>query len=376
MRPLSLGSASSFKRPFSYSQFGPIVDGKRQCLHCPAQLTATEVSNPTHLRTHSYPHLRTHGFLSSTATAEIAKTESCVASKLPASSTQNLPTLPTPTHALFNWVVQEAIPFSVVESPAFQAFVTALNPSFVLPSRYSVGVVFLYCIHLVASCLLHLVVLVLLACLHDTLDLMLLQMSGHMLLEEYAAVKAEVASRLAALPFVAITVDGWSQKQGAEHCLAWCVAGSQETFMLDCVHTEADSVTAVYIANMFDEVISKHNLQQGICNRDALVAHGQLPSLHACLVAAKQPTTPSQSADPALFSVQPHLAGTPVAIALSWLRRQQELQQEKHCQAWMAGSRELLAEAIPLFKARWRYGDSQVLYLAAILDPRYKMLDF
>ncbi|KAJ9512035.1 hypothetical protein QJQ45_004609 [Haematococcus lacustris] len=26
--------------------------------------------------------------------------------------------------------------------------------------------------------------------------------------------------------------------------------------------------------------------------------------------------------------------------------------------------------------ARWRYGDSQVLYLAAILDPRYKMLDF
>ncbi|KAJ9517356.1 hypothetical protein QJQ45_016730, partial [Haematococcus lacustris] len=85
------------------------------------------------------------------------------------------------------------------------------------------------------------------------------------LLKEYAAVKAEVASRLAALPFVAITVDGWSQKQGAEHCLAWCVAGSQETFMLDCVHTEADSVTAVYIANMFDEVISKHNLVDKAC---------------------------------------------------------------------------------------------------------------
>ncbi|KAJ9507389.1 hypothetical protein QJQ45_006380 [Haematococcus lacustris] len=357
MRPLSLGSASSFKRPFFYSQFGPIVDGKRQCLHCPAQLAATEASNPTHLRTHLLRSKKC-GLLSSTAAAEIAKTESCVASKLPASSTQKLP---TPTHALFNWVVQEAIPFSVVESPAFQAFVAALNPSFVLPSRYS--------------------------------------MSGHMLLEEYAAVKAEVASRLAALPFVAITVDGWSQKQGAEHCLAWCVAGSQETFMLDCVHTEADSVTAVYIANMFDEVISKHNLpttpsqygataiemhygqQAGgaaVGNQDpaALVAHGQLPSLHACLVAAKQPTTPSQSADPALFSVQPHLAGTPVAIALSWLKRQQELQQEKHCQAWLAGSRELLAEAIPLFKARWRYGDSQVLYLAAILDPRYKMLDF
>ncbi|KAJ9509294.1 hypothetical protein QJQ45_001746 [Haematococcus lacustris] len=173
MRPLSLGSASSFKRPFFYSQFGPIVDGKRQCLHCPAQLAATEVSNPTHLRTHLLTSKKC-GFLSSTAAAEIAKTESCVASKLPASSTQNLPTPPTPTHALFNWVVQEAIPFSVVESPAFQAFVAALNPSFVLPSRYS-------------------------------------------------------------------------------------------TFMLDCVHTEADSVTAVYIANMFDEVISKHNLVDKAC---------------------------------------------------------------------------------------------------------------
>ncbi|KAJ9514269.1 hypothetical protein QJQ45_012221 [Haematococcus lacustris] len=38
-----------------------------------------------------------------------------------------------------------------------------------------------------------------------------------------------------------------------------------QTFMLDCVHTEADSVTAVYIANMFDEVISKHNLVGKAC---------------------------------------------------------------------------------------------------------------
>ncbi|KAL6750638.1 hypothetical protein V8C86DRAFT_788861 [Haematococcus lacustris] len=203
IRPSSAtNSASSSKRPqsaFFHSQFGPIKDGKRQCLHCPAQLAATEVSNPTHLRTHLLTSKKC-GFLSSTAAAEIAKTESCVASKLAASSTQELL---TPTHALFNWVVHEAIPFSVVESPTFQTFVSSLNPSFVLPSRYS--------------------------------------LSGHMLLEEYAAVKAEVASRLAAVPFVAITVDGWSQKQGAEHCLAWCVAGSQETFMLDCVHTEADS---------------------------------------------------------------------------------------------------------------------------------------
>ncbi|KAL6749353.1 hypothetical protein V8C86DRAFT_2850316, partial [Haematococcus lacustris] len=264
---------SSLPCPLLHNQFGPIKDGKRQCLHCPAQLAATEVSNPTHLRTHLLTSKKC-GFLSSTAAAEIAKTESCVASKLAASSTQELL---TPTHALFNWVVHEAIPFSVVESPTFQSFVSSLNPSFVLPSRYSVGVVFLCTNTCMVStwwlCLLvccESVVLVLLPHLHDILDLMMLQLSGHMLLEEYAAVKAEVASRLAAVPFVAITVDGWSQKQGAEHCLAWCVAGSQETFMLDCVHTEADSVTAVYIANMFDEIITKHNLvrnskQLGVC---------------------------------------------------------------------------------------------------------------
>ncbi|KAJ9515831.1 hypothetical protein QJQ45_008717 [Haematococcus lacustris] len=157
-----------------------------------------------------------------------------------------------------------------------------------------------------------------------------------------------------------------------EHCLAWCVAGSQETFMLDCVHTEADSVTAVYIANMFDEVISKHNLVGKAC---AFVT--DTPSTNKAawrLVEQRHPKVLSVGCWMHILDL--YLHGTPVAIALSWLKRQQELQQEEHCQAWMAGSRELLAEAIPLFKARWRYGDSQVLYLAAILDPRYKMLDF
>ncbi|KAJ9523373.1 hypothetical protein QJQ45_005273 [Haematococcus lacustris] len=136
--------------------------------------------------------------------------------------------------------------------------------------------------------------------------------------------------------------------------------------------SSADEKTTSVVYDVFS---SQPPVRLSVCQY-ALVAHGQLPSLHACLVAAKQPTTPSQFADPALFSVQPHLAGTPVAIALSWLKRQQQLQQEKHCQAWLAGSRELLAEAIPLFKAHWRYGDSQVLYLAAFLDPCYKMLHF
>ncbi|GFH06423.1 hypothetical protein HaLaN_01050 [Haematococcus lacustris] len=87
MRPSSaLNSASSSKRPFFHSQFGPIFDGKRQCLHCPAQFAW--------------------------------------------------------------WSRQRSKP-----------------------------------------------------------------MSDHMLLEEYAAVKAEVTCRLAAVPFVAIIVDGWSQKQ-------------------------------------------------------------------------------------------------------------------------------------------------------------------
>ncbi|KAJ9514304.1 hypothetical protein QJQ45_012333 [Haematococcus lacustris] len=122
---------------------------------------------------------------------------------------------------------------------------------------------------------------------------MMLQMSGHMLLEEYAAVSLQSdTANMADVFFGATAVE---------------------------MHCEQQAGGAA------------------VSNQDpaALVAHGQLPSLHACSVAAKQPTTPSQFADPALFSVQPHLAGTPVAIALFWL----------------AGSRELLAEAIPLVLA-------------------------
>ncbi|GFH10599.1 hypothetical protein HaLaN_05940 [Haematococcus lacustris] len=102
--------------------------------------------------------------------ARQAKTESCVASKLAASSTQELL---TPAHALSNWVVHEAIPSSVVESPTFQAFVHRLCCR--LATRW-----------VLSSCAL-------------------------ILVYPAAAVKAEVASRLAALPFVAITVDSWSQ---------------------------------------------------------------------------------------------------------------------------------------------------------------------
>ncbi|KAJ9516130.1 hypothetical protein QJQ45_024556, partial [Haematococcus lacustris] len=91
-----------------------------------------------------------------------------------------------------------------------------------------------------------------------------------MLLEEYAAVKAEVASKLAALPFVAITVDGWSQ-----------------------VDIQSDT------ANMAD----------------------------------------------VLFG----------ATAV-----------EMHYEQQAGGA----------MVTRLRYGDSQVLYLAAIVDPRFKMLDF
>ncbi|KAJ9510940.1 hypothetical protein QJQ45_027837 [Haematococcus lacustris] len=123
---------------------------------------------------------------------------------------------------------------------------------------------------------------------------------------------------------------------------------------------------------MFDEVISKHNLVGKAC---AFVT--DTPSTNKAawrLVEQRHPKVLSVGCWMHILDL--YLHGTPVAIALSWLKRQQELQQEEHCQAWMAGSRELLAEAIPLFKARWRYGDSQVLYLAAILDPRYKMLDF
>ncbi|KAJ9507192.1 hypothetical protein QJQ45_004800 [Haematococcus lacustris] len=113
---------------------------------------------------------------------------------------------------------------------------------------------------------------------------MMLQMSGHMLLEEYAAVSLQYdTANMADVFFGAMAVEMHYEQQ----------AGGAAVSSQDPA---------------------------------AMVAHGQLPSLHACSVAAKQPTTPSQFVDPALFSVQPHLAGTPVAIALFCLKRQQELQ--------------------------------------------------
>ncbi|KAL6756906.1 hypothetical protein V8C86DRAFT_1750695 [Haematococcus lacustris] len=155
--------------------------------------------------------------------SRIAKTESCVASKLAASSTQELL---TPAHALFNWVVHEAIPFSVVESPTFQAFVSSLNPSFVLPlaTRW-----------VLSSCALILV-----------------------------------------------------------RCL---LGGCRSTSSLTQLQVDILSDTA----NMADVFFGATAVEMHYEQQAALVAQGQLPSLHACLVAAKQQTTPSQFADPSLL---------------------------------------------------------------------------
>ncbi|KAJ9530517.1 hypothetical protein QJQ45_012528 [Haematococcus lacustris] len=89
-------------------------------------------------------------------------------------------------------------------------------------------------------------------------------------------------------------------------------------FQVDLQSDAANMADVFYGATAIEMHYGQQAGGAAVGNQDpaALVAHGQLPSLHACLVAAKQPTTPSQSADPALFSVQPHLTGTPVAIAL------------------------------------------------------------
>ncbi|GFH24834.1 hypothetical protein HaLaN_22697 [Haematococcus lacustris] len=86
------------------------------------------------------------------------------------------------------------------------------------------------------------------------------------------------------------TVDGWSQKLQVDI--------QSDTANMADVFFGATAVEMHYVQQAGEAMVSKQDPA-------ALVAQGQLPSLHACLVAAKQQTTPSQFADPSLFCVQP-----------------------------------------------------------------------
>ncbi|KAJ9521054.1 hypothetical protein QJQ45_022769 [Haematococcus lacustris] len=86
------------------------------------------------------------------------------------------------------------------------------------------------------------------------------QLSHRMMLDVYQGVFTAVVERVETQPFVAMSVDGWSKDLGSAHCLAWCAAWWGQAYLVDCVNTEANSVTAAYLLSKFEETMTKHNL--------------------------------------------------------------------------------------------------------------------
>ncbi|KAJ9524222.1 hypothetical protein QJQ45_004978 [Haematococcus lacustris] len=141
---------------------------------------------------------------------------------------------------LLEWLLRDGLPLTIVESDAFLEFVRALKPDWTPPSRYL--------------------------------------LSHRMMLDVYQGVFTAVVERVETQPFVAMSVDGWSKDLGSAHCLAWCAAWWGQAYLVDCVNTEANSVTAAYLLSKFEETMTKHNLEGKVC---ALVT--DTPSTHKAL---------------------------------------------------------------------------------------------
>ncbi|KAJ9521359.1 hypothetical protein QJQ45_001279 [Haematococcus lacustris] len=192
---------------------------------------------------HLLAHLSTRkcNFKESEAAKEMAKTddnvkefvEKCVKRHKPASTSEPSCSQPAASaeqggkqadieSLLGKWMYATGSSFRSVEVPEFKDLIHALRPDFIIPTRKKMG--------------------------------------GELLLNEYAATCDEVRARIDMAPYVSITCDAWSPSQGGEHILGWCVAWSGHAFMLDAVHTEDASVTALFMKEKLDLILDKHNL--------------------------------------------------------------------------------------------------------------------
>ncbi|KAJ9514959.1 hypothetical protein QJQ45_002753 [Haematococcus lacustris] len=152
-------------------------------------------------------------------------------------------------------------------------------------------------------------------------------LSHRMMLDMYQGVFIAVVERVETQPFVAMSVDGWSKDLGSAHCLAWCAAWWGQAYLVDCVNTEANSVTAAYLLSKFDFAPAAGQLNRSSSPRQQAssteavrlspisspadwVASGPLRSLHACL------------ATPTSTPLQPTVLTSPTATTPSQLGSQ------------------------------------------------------
>ncbi|KAL6751161.1 hypothetical protein V8C86DRAFT_3142431 [Haematococcus lacustris] len=169
----------------------------------------------------------------------------------------------------------------------------------------------------------------------DNVKEFLEKMGGELLLNEYAATCDEVRARIDMAPYVSITCDAWSPNQGGEHILGWCVAWSGHAFMLDVVHTEDASVTALFMKEKLDLILVKHNLPGA---GQGQLAAGQ-PGAGQGQLAAAQPAAGSFGCEEAANLFE-------------------------------------LAAMSKLFNERVVYGETGALYATGLLDPRMWMSSY
>ncbi|KAJ9513791.1 hypothetical protein QJQ45_020872 [Haematococcus lacustris] len=215
---------------------------------------------------HLLAHLGTRkcNFKESEAAKEMAKTddnvkeflEKCVKRHKPASTSEPSCSQPAASaeqggkqtdieSLLGKWMYATGSSFRSVEVPEFKDLIHALRPDFIIPTRKKLHETYLG--------------------VQTTVLLCCMQMGGELLLNEYAATCDEVRARIDMAPYVSITCDAWSPSQGGEHILGWCVAWSGHAFMLDAVHTEDASVTALFMKEKLDLILDKHNLKGKVC---------------------------------------------------------------------------------------------------------------
>ncbi|KAJ9508658.1 hypothetical protein QJQ45_027947 [Haematococcus lacustris] len=302
---------------------------------------------------HLLAHLSTRkcNFKESEAAKEMAKTddnvkefvEKCVKRHKPASTSEPSCSQPAASaeqggkqadieSLLGKWMYATGSSFRSVEVPEFKDLIHALRPDFIIPTRKKLHETYLG--------------------VQTTVLLCCMQMGGELLVNEYAATCDEVRARIDMAPYVSITCDAWSPSQGGEHILGWCVAWSGHAFMLDAVHTEDASVTALFMKEKLDLILDKHNLGSWL-----------LASLELDRGSWRLASLELGKGSWLLASLELGKG--------SWLLASLELDRG----SWRLASLELDRGSWrlgKLFNERVAYGETGALYATGLLDPRYR----
>ncbi|KAL6750154.1 hypothetical protein V8C86DRAFT_889936 [Haematococcus lacustris] len=216
------------------AQWEQRVGAQVACKHCPGYVRSGK--NVSRLKQHL---LQCPGFLSSSAAADAAKQDTDVSTAVARLQQQRaiqqeqqqqqqqqpqVSDIQVDFNEFFlRFLVDNNLPFHLVENPTTKAFFSRFIPHLKLPSRY--------------------------------------ELSGPLLLALYVAAVMDVKQRVAEASFVALTMDGWAKSLGAAHLLGVCgVLAGRVSVFLDVINTAGHSATSELMLAEMLGVIEKHDL--------------------------------------------------------------------------------------------------------------------